>query len=105
MLDRENPRSLAWVAHTLRGRLAKLAGAAPDELGNLSLRVPNPLTWNLAHLCETQPLASDPAQEGECHFALNDLLLQCTAAAFHLSNEISSTYFTHSGETNQSMGA
>ena len=105
VLDRENPRSLAWVAHTLRGRLAKLAGAAPDELGNLSLRVPNPLTWNLAHLCETQPLASDPAQEGECHFALNDLLLQCTAAAFHLSNEISSTYFTHSGETNQSMGA
>ena len=25
VLDRDNPRSVAWVAHTLRGRLAKLA--------------------------------------------------------------------------------
>ena len=109
VLDRENPRSLAWVAHTLRGRLAKLAGAAPDEMGNLSLRVPDPAGWSLAHLCEAQPLAGAEASQADAapgyFFALNDLLLQCTAAAFNVSNEISATYFTHSGETNQSMGA
>jgi hypothetical protein len=38
------------------------------------------------------------------YFALNELLIQCSAAAFHISEEISATYFTHSGETKQSMG-
>jgi len=34
-----------------------------------------------------------------------NLLLQCVNAAFHVSDEISTTYFTHSGETKQSVGA
>ena len=107
VLDRENPRSLAWVAHTLRGRLAKLAGSEPDELCSLSLRVPDPAAWNLANLCEAQAQASVAGQEADTahgyFFALHDLLLQCMAAAFNVSNEISATYFTHSGETKQSM--
>ena len=78
-------------------------------MGNLSLRVPDPAGWSLAHLCEAQPLAGAEASQADAapgyFFALNDLLLQCTAAAFNVSNEISATYFTHSGETNQSMGA
>jgi hypothetical protein len=50
VLDRDNPRSLAWVAHTLRGRLAKLAGSAQrspsaDVFGNrrtfFSLQAPH----------------------------------------------------------------
>jgi hypothetical protein len=32
------------------------------------------------------------------------LLLQCTGAAFEVSNEISTTYFTHSMESKQSVG-
>ena len=107
VLDRENPRSLAWVAHTLRGRLAKLAGSEPDELCSLSLRVPDPAAWNLAHLCEAQAQASVAGPEADTahgyFFALHDLLLMCMAAAFNVSNEISATYFTHSGETKQSM--
>ena len=93
VLDRDNPRSLAWVAQTLRGRLAKLAGSAPDQLCALSLRVPDPAAWNLTQLCE------DPD-----FFALTDLLLQCTGAAFEVSNEISTTYFTHAMESKQSVG-
>jgi len=93
VLDRDNPRSLAWVAQTLRGRLAKLAGSAPDQLCALSLRVPDPAAWSLTQLCE------DPN-----FFALTDLLLQCTGAAFEVSNEISTTYFTHSMESKQSVG-
>ena len=93
VLDRDNPRSLAWVAQTLRGRLAKLAGSAPDQLCALSLRVPDPAAWGLTQLCDDPHL-----------FALTDLLLQCTGAAFDVSNEISTTYFTHSMESEQSVG-
>lgn len=108
VLDRDNPRSLAWVAHTLRGRLAKLAGCEPDALSAISMRVPDPAAWSLAQLCETQPVEASPGNEAGTepgyYFALNDLLLQCTGAAFNVSDAISTTYFTHSGETKQSMG-
>ncbi|MDO8450000.1 MAG: circularly permuted type 2 ATP-grasp protein [Rhodoferax sp.] len=108
VLDRDNPRSLAWVAHTLRGRLAKLAGSEPDELSGLSLRVPDPAAWSLAKLSEA--IASDtPAgtaadTEPGYFYALNEVLMQCMGAAFNVSEEISTTYFTHSGQTNQSVG-
>ena len=116
VLDRDNPRSLAWVAHTMRGRLAKLAGSEPDELSALSLKVPNPACWDLTHLCQVQTqgdtayaepvLETDdaPADSSGYYFALNELLMQCSAAAFAVSDEISTIYFTHSGETKQSMG-
>jgi len=97
VLDRDNPRSLAWVAHTLRGRLAKLAGSAPDQLGLLSYSVPNPALWQLEPLC-------DPG--GHAAFAkLTDLLQSCSEAAYQVSEEIGATYFTHSGDSGQSLGA
>jgi len=99
VLDPDNPRSLARVANALRGLLAKLADGAPGQLGTLSLRVPDPRTWDLAQLCETRPSGSNGY-----FFALNDLLLQCSGAAIEVSNAINSTYFTHSGEINQSVG-
>jgi uncharacterized alpha-E superfamily protein len=118
VLDRDNPRSLAWITHTLRGRLSKLAGSEPDVLCAMSLRVPDPKTWRLEALCQAQPVMAPGSGEfGDVpaspatnlapgyYFALNELLIQCTAAAFHISEEISATYFTHSGETKQSMGA
>ncbi len=95
--DRDNPRSLAWVAHTLRGRLAKLAGSPADQLSLLSFSVPDPGQWQLEDLCTTD---SD-----DRYTALIDLLLDCSEAAFHVSEEIGATYFTHSGETGQSLGA
>ena len=95
--DRDNPRSLAWVAHTLRGRLAKLAGSEPDQLGLLSFSVPDPRQWQLEHLCTTD-------NEGRYN-ELIQLLLDCSEAAFHVSEEIGATYFTHSGESGQSLGA
>jgi uncharacterized circularly permuted ATP-grasp superfamily protein/uncharacterized alpha-E superfamily protein len=97
VLDRDNPRSLAWVAHTLRGRLAKLAGMGPGVLSPLSLRVPDPQEWDLEVLCETGPDSDLPPQ-------LMDLLMALGAAAFAVSEEISTTYFTHSGQTKQSVG-
>lgn len=98
VLDRDNPRSLAWVAHTLRGRLSKLAGLATGVLSPLSLRVPNPDAWDLATLCETPLKNAVPP-------ALMVLLQSLGSAAYAVSEDISATYFTHSGQTKQSVGA
>jgi uncharacterized alpha-E superfamily protein len=110
VLDRDNPRSLAWVSHTMRGRLAKLAGSEPNELGALSLRLPDPGQWSLAQLCETRVDLLGQAGEGQAaggsdyFHALNDLLMQCVSSAYNVSEEISTTYFTHATETKQSVG-
>ena len=97
VLDRDNPRALAWVAHTLRGRLARLAGSAPDQLSLMSATVPNPGLWQLEPLCEPG---------GDARFAnLRELLLDCGQAANSVSEEISTTYFTHAQAAGQSLGA
>ena len=97
VLDRDNPRALAWVAHTLRGRLARLAGAAPDQLSLMSTNVPDPGLWQLEPLCE-------PGFES--HFGnLRQLLLDCGDAAIQVSEDISVTYFTHAHAVGQSLGA
>ena len=96
VLDRDNPRSLGWVAQTLRGRLAKLAGSQPGELGELSLKVPDPASWGLAQLCET---------DADGRYALlSDLLQQCSESAYDLSEEVGAIYFTHSDEAKHSVG-
>ncbi len=97
VVDHDNPRSLGWVARTLRGRLARLAGSAPGELGPMSLGVPNPHAWSLEGLCHTD------GPHGE-HTALIELLRVCNQSAHALSDEISVVYFTHSGEAKQSVG-
>ncbi len=97
VMDRDNPRSLAWVAHTLRGRLAKLAGSEPDQLSLLSLRMPDPSQWDLETLCTAN-------EQGELD-ALIDLLYTLRQAANQVSEDIGLSYFTHSDEAGQSLGA
>ncbi len=96
VLDRDNPRSLGWVAQTLRGRLAKLAGSDPHQLSELALRVPDPRSWSLETLCEPGPDSDYPQ--------LLELLHQCVHAAFDVSEDVSQLYFTHSDEARQSLG-
>jgi len=97
VLDLDNPRSLAWVAHTLRGRLAKLAGSPAGVLSPLSLKVPAPQDWDFS---------TDHAHASELlePLSLQELLRTLRASAFQVSDEISTSYFTHSGETNHSLG-
>jgi len=97
VLDRDNPRSLAWVTHTLRGRLARLAGSPSDQLSLLSLGVPDPTQWQLEALCQ--------ADEQGAYSALNELLYNCSDAAYEVSESISATYFTHTGDGGHSLGA
>ncbi len=103
VLDRDNPRSLGWVANTLRARLAKLAGAASDSLGVLSLRVPDPMSWGPEQLCESQPPTEG---DGPTEFPVLEQVLQdCVEAAWSLSDDISAVYFTHSGEAQHILAA
>jgi uncharacterized circularly permuted ATP-grasp superfamily protein/uncharacterized alpha-E superfamily protein len=97
VLDRENPRSLGWVAQTLRGRLAKLAGMAPGEVPPLALCVPDPEGWTLEHLCQ---------RDAQGRYAvLQELLQQCVDASYRLSDELTARYFAHSGDARHSVGA
>jgi uncharacterized alpha-E superfamily protein len=97
VLDRDNPRSLGWVAQTLRGRLAKLAGSAPGEVPDIALTVPDPEQWSLQAMCERDA-------DGR-YTVLLELLQVCTDAAYKLSDDLSARYFTHSGDARYSVGA
>jgi uncharacterized alpha-E superfamily protein len=96
VLDLDNPRSLAWVAHTLRGRLAKLAGSPAGVLSSLSLKVPAPDDWDFSTADARGSELLEPV-------SLLELLTTLRSSAFNVSDDISTTYFTHSGETNQSL--
>ncbi len=96
VLDRDNPRSLGWVAQTLRGRLAKLAGSAPGEVPEIALTVPDPQRWTLEAMCERD--------EHGRYAKLEELLQQCTDASHKLSDDLGARYFTHSGDSRHSVG-
>ncbi|MEP6969104.1 MAG: circularly permuted type 2 ATP-grasp protein [Betaproteobacteria bacterium] len=107
VLNRDNPRSLAWVTHTLRGRLAKLAGSEPNELSPMSLQLPDPSSWDLATLCAADPQIDIPTQvTSPVNLPLLQAVLdQCWQAAQDVSERISATYFTHSDASEQSVVA
>jgi uncharacterized alpha-E superfamily protein len=97
VLDRDNPRSLGWVAQTLRGRLARLAGSPPGVVPVMAMPVPDPQRWTLEALC-----ARD--SQGR-HAALRELLQQCVDASFRLSDDLTARYFAHSADARYSVAA
>lgn len=97
VLDGDNPRSLAWVTQTLRGRIARLAGSAPGKLTALSYELPDPAAWTLERLCEAGP---DNKYPGLVH-----LFGACETAAYHVSDAIGTRYFTLTSESLRSVGA
>lgn len=88
VLDRDNPRSLAWVLQTLQGRLAKLEGLPQGQLSLLASDLPDPQDWAL-----TEPLH------------VREQLSAAADAALALSNRISQRYFSHAASSSQSLGA
>jgi len=97
VLDRDNPRSLGWVAQTLRGRLAKIAGSAAGQLPEIALTVPDPRQWSLETLCERDAAGR--------YANLEQLLRECGDAAYQLSDDLGARYFSHSGDPRHSVGA
>jgi len=101
VMNRDNPRSLAWVVQTLRSRLAKLSQSATPQDAELAMGLPDPDTWVLADLSNWQ---RNP--EGERHWGeLETLLDDCEAAAIELSEEITRLHFSHADRRNQTLGA
>lgn len=100
VLNGDNPRSLACVAQTLRGRLNKLANGSSEALSPLAQQVPEPSAWRLAELCE-QP---DQGRLSGAAPALLALLEHCQASSRRVSEEISATYFTHASDSKHSVG-
>ena len=87
VFDTDNPRSLAWVARTLRDRLRKLARQEPAWVERVVAVLPTPEGWGL------EAMAS-PDAAGR-HSALIDALGTCSDAARTLSDEIDRQLFVH----------
>jgi uncharacterized alpha-E superfamily protein len=97
VIDRDNPRSLGWVAQTLRGRLGKLAGSAADEIPDYARDIPDPKSWRLDAMCQRDA-------DGR-YGVLMALLTDCADAAYRLSDDLTSRYFAHSSDARYSVGA
>ncbi|MEZ5646528.1 MAG: circularly permuted type 2 ATP-grasp protein [Burkholderiaceae bacterium] len=99
VMDRDNPRSLAWVVQTLRSRLAKLSHSATPKDAVLAMGLPDPDTWALADLSHWQR-----DSQGRRHWmALAELLDDCESSAADLSDEITRLHFSHADQRKQSI--
>ena len=78
----DNPRSLAWVARTLRERFVKLARHDPGWAADIAAELPVPEAWSLAELAAPGP-------------ALVQHLRRAALQAGELSSLISQRYFAH----------
>ena len=103
--DPDNPRSLGWVAHTLRSRLRRM--------GHLADGATLPLAERLPALTELRPEALWPLNATTTSappatkqtLPLQTTLVQCQSAAREVSDQLCSLFFTHSGEARYSVGA
>jgi uncharacterized alpha-E superfamily protein len=96
VLDHGNPRALAWVLQTLRGRIARLGGNASLPSGEPALGLPDPADW------DPSLLGTQDAQGR--HAALEALFAQCEQAARQASDALSARYFTLTAKTLRSVG-
>lgn len=95
LLDKDNPRSLAWVEQTLRGRLSKVDRNERDALSELADGIPEIGGWPLQALCETDA-------QGR-HAFLLARLRESSEAAWELSNRIGERYFSHVREAGRAL--
>jgi uncharacterized circularly permuted ATP-grasp superfamily protein/uncharacterized alpha-E superfamily protein len=104
VLDRDNPRSIAWVAQTLRARLAKLEGTDLGQMAALAMNLPDPGSWTLADLYGA-PDNQNNSTAPQTHARLQRQLERCAVSALELSDLISRRYFSHAASGSHSLGA
>ncbi len=96
-LDRDNPRSLAWISQTLASRIAKLSdtpsGTVPSMLTSFDL----PHQWEKE---KTMALAS-----ADDSGAIIQLLRGARLDAFAVSDALSQRYFSHAEAADTVVGA
>ena len=91
--DTDNPRSLAWVARTLRERFLKLSRHDHDWALEHARGFPQPEFWALEQV-------STPDANGEFTL-LTGLLQQCSEQALALSVQIGRRLFSHVGSVDR----
>lgn len=96
-LDRDNPRSLAWIAQTLAGRIARMEHTPPGVVPTMLAPFVLPHRWQPEHL---SALASADNPE-----AIVVLLRGVTRDAFAISDALSQRFFSHAEAANQAVGA
>jgi uncharacterized circularly permuted ATP-grasp superfamily protein/uncharacterized alpha-E superfamily protein len=98
-LDRDNPRSLAWISATMRARLAKLENVALGEIPELLRERALPHTWVQTTLAPALEVSAggDPSM-------IVDRLRSAIDEASGLSNVLSQRYFSHA-ERARAVGA
>jgi uncharacterized circularly permuted ATP-grasp superfamily protein/uncharacterized alpha-E superfamily protein len=97
----DNPRSLGWVAHTLRARLRRMGQLADGATLPLAELVPQLVEMTPESLWPWENTAAQPDKGLPLHAAL----AQCQTAARDVSDQLCSLFFTHSGEARYSVGA
>jgi uncharacterized circularly permuted ATP-grasp superfamily protein/uncharacterized alpha-E superfamily protein len=90
ILDRDNPRALSWVSHTLQSSIAKLEGSASTAMPTLlkGKRLPN--QWDTSYL----KAALDLNATGDAT-AIVELMRDVVTDAAEISDGLSQRYFSH----------
>ncbi|TDM09065.1 MAG: hypothetical protein C4K60_06875 [Ideonella sp. MAG2] len=83
--DADSPRSLAWVATTLKNRLRRLAQHDPEWAEAWAQRLPNPAQWVLPESLDDQQAVA----------ALREALSVTSAQMAGLSDAIAQRLFAH----------
>ena len=96
IVNPDNPRALGWVAHTLRGRLARMGHLAEGRTQALAQAIPRLIDTELGMLCDENQHTTP---------ALLELLQQCRHAARSTSDSLNTLFFAHSAQTGHSVGA
>jgi len=91
--DTDNPRSLAWVARTLRERFLKLSRRDHDWALEQARGFPQPEYWSLEDISR--------ADEDGSYSRLSELLGDCSMRALDLSVQIGRRLFNHVGSTDR----
>jgi len=91
--DADNPRSLTWVARTMRDRFVKLSRLESAWAQAIAMQLPRPEDWAL----ETLSSVDDKGVHQELITRLND----CSNRVQHLSLQISRRLFAHVGHLDQ----
>ncbi|XOZ83370.1 circularly permuted type 2 ATP-grasp protein [Limnohabitans sp. DCL3] len=101
--DPDNPRSLGWVAHTLRGRLRRMGTLADGATLALADKVPQWIGMTPESLW---PLPTpSPSTDSSGPLPLLATLTHGQTAARDVSDQLCGLFFTHSGEARYSVSA
>ncbi len=95
VLDTDNPRALAWVAQSLRGRLEKVERGEGYALSELAEGIPEISGWPLATLCEVDEAGNHPQLIARLEASVKAVRI--------LSDRIGERYFSHALDAGRAL--